>query len=262
MKIVNLSSGSEGNLTYIESENAKILVDAGLSCKEIELRLSLLNVKGNEIDGILVSHEHSDHIKGINVFSSKFNTKVYAHVDEWGTLNKKLVKVNQLQKFSFTGAPFNIKDLTITAFKVPHDSACCVGFTIQKGNKKFSICTDLGEISEDILKNLYGSQLVFIEANHDIQMLKNNINYSASLKQRILSSKGHLSNLASAAAIEKLIREGTKRIVLSHLSKENNNPIIAYQTVKIFLENKGFLMGKNFEVDVASTMPEKIYKIN
>lgn len=262
MKIVNLSSGSEGNLTYIETSEAKILVDAGLSCKEIELRLSLLGVSGEEIDAIIVSHEHSDHTKGIDVFCSKHNTKIYAHVDEWPALNKKLFKVNPLQKYSFTAAPFNIKDITVTAFKVPHDSVCCVGFTIENNYKKISICTDLGTISDNILQNIYGSQLVFLEANHDVQMLKNNIRYCASLKQRILSSRGHLSNLDSAKAIQQLVKNGTKRVVLSHLSKENNNATLAYETVKTILNNDGIVVGEDVEIDVASTMPSKIYKLS
>ncbi len=262
VRVINLSSGSDGNLTYIESATTKILVDAGLSCKEIELRLSLLGVGGSEIAGILVTHEHSDHIKGIDVFATKFGTRVYAHEDEWNALSSKLKKVPQTQKRSFTCAPFEIGDLTISAFKVPHDSACCVGFNIENQGRHVSICTDLGAISDSILENIYGSELVFLEANHDVKMLQNNINYSASLKQRILSSRGHLSNIASANAILKLARKGTRRVVLSHLSKENNNPTLAYETIKSILESEGTYVGENFNIDVASTMPGKIYKIS
>ena len=261
VRVVNLSSGSDGNLTYLESKGAKILIDAGLSCREIETRLSLLGILGSQIDAILITHEHSDHVRGVDIFASKFKTKVYAHLDNWGALEKKLQRISNFQKFQFTSAPFQINDLTITSFKVPHDSACCVGFSIQHENKKISICTDLGTISDQILSNLYGSQLVYLEANHDIEMLKNNINYSASLKQRILSSRGHLSNIASAQAIEKLFKNGTKRVVLSHLSKENNTPALALETVKVILEAKGVVLGEKFFVDVASTLPGKIYKI-
>lgn len=262
MRVINLSSGSDGNLTYVESSSTNILVDAGLSCKEIELRLSLLGVKGNEISGILVSHEHSDHIKGIDVFATKFGTKVYAHEDGWGALSSKLKKLPQNQKRSFTGAQFEIGDLTISPFKVPHDSACCVGFNIENGGRHVSICTDLGAISESILENIYGSELVFLEANHDVQMLQSNINYSASLKQRILSSRGHLSNVASANAILKLAKHGTRRVVLSHLSKENNSPFVAVETIKAILEREGTIVGEQIDIDVASTLPGKIYKIS
>lgn len=262
MRVVNLSSGSDGNLTYVESGASKILVDAGLSCKEIELRLSLLNVKGNEIDGILVTHEHSDHIKGIDVFASKFKTKVFCYVDGADAVVKKLFRVERTQIVLITSAPFEIKDLTISAFKVPHDSVCCVGYSFQENEKKVSILTDLGIATDKILENVYGSQLVFLEANHDVKMLQNNINYPASLKQRILSNRGHLSNFASGLAILKLAKAGTKRVVLSHLSKENNNPLLAVETVRTILEQNGIVVGEGIDIDVASTMPGKIYKIS
>ena len=187
MRVVNLSSGSDGNLTYIESEGAKVLVDAGLSCKEIEKRLALLGLNGNDINAILITHEHSDHVKGVDVFASKFKTKIYAHLDGWSALDKKLFRICQEQKCSITSAPFQINDLTICAFKVPHDAQCCVGYTITDGKGKISICTDLGEINEKILSKLFGSRLVYLEANHDPTLLKSNINYCASLKKRILS---------------------------------------------------------------------------
>ncbi len=261
MRAINLSSGSEGNLTYIESESAKILVDAGLSCKEIELRLALLNVTGNEINAILVTHEHSDHIKGLDIFASKYNIKVYAHSDSWLTLSCKLRKIKDLQKVEFTCSPFEIKDLIVTAFKVPHDSVCCVGFSVENNGRKVSILTDLGVAKTQILKNVYGSQLIYLEANHDEEMLKNNINYHASLKKRILSSNGHLSNSASAKAIFHLAQNGAKQIVLSHLSKENNNPLLAYTTIKEYLAKQGIIEGENIKIDIATTMPGKIYKI-
>lgn len=261
VRVINLSSGSDGNLTYIESNSAKILVDAGLSCKEIELRLSLLGVFGNQIDAILVTHEHSDHIKGIDVFASKFKTKIFVHADGADALMAKLHRIDKAQVKAFSSASFSIKDLNVTAFKVPHDSVCCVGFNIENEGRHVSICTDLGVVSNLTLENLYGSDLVFLEANHDVKMLENNINYSASLKHRIASSRGHLSNFASANAIEKLAKRGTKRVVLSHLSKENNSALLAYETIKEILAKNGVEVGNGLEIDVASTMPGKIYKI-
>lgn len=262
MRVINLSSGSDGNLTYIETETTKILVDAGLSCKEIELRLSLLNVRGNEIDAILVTHEHSDHIKGIDVFASKFKTKIYAHIDEWPILSTKLCKINDSQKCCFSSSSFEVNDLLITGFKVTHDSVCCVGYTVENKGKKVSLLTDLGIVKQQILQYIFGSQLVYLEANHDEEMLKNNIHYPANLKRRILSNNGHLSNIASAETISILAQNGTKQIVLSHLSKENNDPILAYTTIKDYLANKGIIEGENIKIDVASTKPGKIYKIS
>jgi phosphoribosyl 1,2-cyclic phosphodiesterase len=233
-----------------------------LSCKEIETRLSLLNVTGDQIDAILVTHEHCDHIKGLETFSLKFKTKIYAHNDEWEVLSSKLKRIKEEQKFPFDCSPFALKDLYITAFKIPHDSVCCVGFSIENNGKKVSLMTDLGIAKQQVLQNAFGSQLVYLEANHDVELLKNNINYTASLKRRILSDVGHLSNTASAEAICLLAQNGAKQIVLSHLSKENNDPILAFNTIKNHLAKKGIIEGENIKIDIASTKPGKIYKIS
>lgn len=262
MRAVNLSSGSDGNLTYIESENAKILVDIGLSCKETEKRLALLGVSGDQIDAILITHEHSDHIKGLDVFASKFKTNVYAHVDGWPAISSKIYRLEAKQKWSFSECPFTIKDISITAFKVPHDSSCCVGYSFVSGNHKISIATDLGKIDNNVLKQLSNSQLVYLESNHNIEMLKNNPNYTTMLKNRIFSSRGHLSNLDSAKAISYLAQNGVKQVVLSHLSKENNRPDLAYNEVCNYLKNLGIQEGINIKIDVATTEPGKIFKIS
>lgn len=262
MRAVNLSSGSDGNLTYIESDNAKILIDIGLSCKETEKRLSLLGVTGNQIDAILITHEHSDHIKGLDVFASKYKTNIYAHVDGWQAINNKTSRLLSTQKWSFSECPFNIKDITITAFKVPHDSSCCVGYSLQSGTHKISIATDLGKIDQNILNQLANSQLVYLESNHNVDMLKNNPNYTSMLKNRIFSSHGHLSNLESAKAISFLAQNGVKQVVLSHLSKENNRPDLAYNEVCKYLQNLGIQEGVNIRIDVATTEPGKIFKIS
>ena len=262
MKAVNLASGSDGNLTYIESGNAKILVDIGLSCKETEKRLALLGLSGDELDAILITHEHSDHIKGLDVFASKHKTSVYAHIDGWAAINAKLTKVSSTQKWSFSSAPFKVKDIVVTAFKVPHDSACCVGYTFESNGKKISITTDLGKTDETILKYISGSQLVYLEANHNVQMLKENPNYPAVLKNRILSNFGHLSNEASAKAISYLAQNGTRQIVLSHLSKENNRPDLAYSEITTHLKGLGIIEGEHIKIDVATSNPGKIFKIS
>lgn len=262
MRAVNLSSGSDGNLTYIESENAKILIDIGLSCKETEKRLSLLGVQGDQIDAILITHEHSDHIKGLDVFASKYKTRVYAHIDGWSAINNKISRLISTQKWSFSECPFEIKDITVTAFKVPHDASCCVGYSLVCGTHKISIATDLGKIDDNILKQLANSQLVYLESNHNVDLLRNNPNYTAMLKNRIFSTHGHLSNLESARAISYLAQNGVKQVVLSHLSKENNRPDLAYNEVCNYLKNLGIQEGVNIRIDVATTQPGKIFKIS
>lgn len=259
MKVINLSSGSDGNLTYIETEHTRILVDAGLSCKEVESRLSLLGVTGSDLDGIVVTHEHSDHIKGVDVFSKKYNLPVYAHNDVWATLYNKLSKVSDNNKKIFTET-FAIKDLVINPVEIPHDVKC-FGYSLTENDKKISILTDLGHTDEQILKAVQGSQLIYLEANHDLNMLKNCEKYPLSLRVRIAGQNGHLSNDASAEFIEKLLPSGTKQIVLSHLSKENNTPELAFNYISSRLADHGFVEGEGFRIDVALTRPTTLFKL-
>lgn len=257
MRIINLSSGSDGNLTYIESENSRILVDVGLSCKETENRLALLGVRGDQIDGIVVSHEHSDHIKGVDVLSSKYNIPIYAHEDVWAGMYDKLTRATNKKIFNDA---FGIKDLKIVPVEVPHDVKC-FGYSVFEGDKKVSIVTDLGHFDEKIVKALEGSALVYVEANHDINMLRNCEKYPLSLRVRIAGKNGHLSNDDSANLIEKLVSSGTKQIVLSHLSKENNSPELAYNYICSILKERGLNEGETFKIDVALTRPTTLFKL-
>lgn len=259
MKVINLSSGSDGNLTYIETEHSRILVDVGLSCKETEKRLELLNVSAKDIDAILVTHEHSDHIKGIDVLSKKYNLPVYAHNDVWATLYDKLQRVPDSDKKIFT-EDFALNDLIIKPVEVPHDVKC-FGYSFVENDKKISILTDLGHTDEKIFNAVKGSQLVYLEANHDLSMLRNNEKYSLSLKMRIAGKNGHLSNDASAEFIEKLVNSGTKQIILSHLSTENNTPDLAFNYITSILDEKGLHEGEYFKIDVALTRPTTLFKL-
>ena len=259
MRVINLSSGSDGNLTYVETEHSRILVDDGLSCKETDKRLSLLGVSGSQIDAIVISHEHNDHIKGVDVFSKKYDIPIFAHDDVWVGLNDKLQRVAEKNKKIFTGA-FAINDLVIDPVEVPHDVKC-FGFSISEGDRKISILTDLGHTDERILNSVKRSSLIYLEANHDLTMLKNNEKYPLSLKMRIAGNNGHLSNDASAAMIEKLVQTGTRQIVLSHLSTENNSPEFAYTYITSLLAEHGLIEGETFKIDVALTVPTTLFKL-
>ncbi|MBE7076121.1 MAG: MBL fold metallo-hydrolase [Clostridiales bacterium] len=259
MKVINLSSGSDGNLTYIESENSRILVDVGLSCKETQNRLALLGVDGKDIDAIIITHEHNDHIKGVDVLSRKYNIPIYAHEQVWANLYDKLDKVPERDKKIFTES-FAINDLKLTPVEVPHDVKC-FGYSIEKNEKKISILTDLGHTNERILRSVQGSQLIYLEANHDLSMLKNCEKYPLTLKMRIAGKNGHLSNDASAEFIEELIKTGTKQVVLSHLSTENNTPELAFNYISSKLADKGFVEGESFRIDVALTRPTTLFKL-
>ncbi len=259
MKVINLSSGSDGNLTYIETENARILVDDGLSCKETDRRLALLGISGNDLDGIVVTHEHSDHIKGVNVFAKKYDLPVFAHDEVWRTMYAKLDHVPDKNKKIFDGT-FEIKDLLIDPVEVPHDVKC-FGFSFNEDGKRISILTDLGHTDEKIFNAVQGSQLVYIEANHDLSMLRNNVKYPLATKMRIAGNNGHLSNDASAQFIEKLVRTGTRQIILSHLSTENNSPELAFNYITKILAEHNLIEGETFKIDVALTRPTTLFKL-
>lgn len=257
---MNLTSGSDGNITYIESEEAKILVDLGLSCRETEQRLKLIGVNPKEISCILVTHEHSDHIKGIDAFSSKYDTPVFAHHEVWYGLDEKLKKVSAMNRKMFDGDKFGFRDLIIHAVKVPHDVPC-YAYSIEKNEKKVSILTDLGHTNERILESIRGSNIVYLEANYDEKMLREGKNYPLAIKKRIAGLNGHLSNVESARAILYLVRNGTKQIVLSHMSKENNTPDLAFDFITNILSQYGIIEGENVKIDVATTNIGTIFKI-
>jgi len=259
MKVINLSSGSDGNLTYFETEHTRILVDDGLSCAETQRRLALLGVDGGEIDAIVVTHEHSDHIKGINVFAKKYNIPVYAHIEVWPGLEDKLTRISEENRKVFTDV-FAINDLIVEPVELPHDVKC-FGLSIREKEKRVSILTDLGHTTDKIFNAVKGSTLVYLEANHDINMLKSCTKYPLTLKMRIAGPKGHLSNDASADFIAKLVTTGTKQIVLSHLSKENNSPEFAYNYICEKLEQNGLVEGESFKIDVATTEPTTMFNL-
>ena len=251
MRIINLSSGSDGNLTYIESSESKLVLDVGLSCQETIRRLKLIGVNPSQIDAIIVSHEHFDHIKGIDIFSSKLNIPVLAHQEVWMGLDDKLKKVSAVNRKMFDGK-FQFKDLVISPVEVPHDVKC-FGFSFSEKDKKISVVTDIGHMTDKVLNNISGSQIIYLEANYDRNMLYSGTKYPLALKRRIDGPNGHLSNNDSALAIDKLVSSGTRQIVLSHLSKENNSPELAYNFVCSEIEKDGIIEGKDVRIDVATT---------
>ena len=259
MRICNLSSGSDGNLTYIETNNAKVILDAGLSAKEIEFRLSLLKVEPSSLDAILITHEHIDHIKGLDVFASRYKTPVYVHNKGYDALVSKLKRVDQINFVRFDDMDFDIKDLHVSNFSLPHDSVYCSGYSFVENEKKVSILTDLGHTTSEVLSKIKGSTLVYLESNHDEEMLKENPRYPFMLKQRILGKNGHLSNRSAAEVIKFLAENGTKQVMLSHLSRENNTPGLAYKTICDYLEENGIVEGKNIKISTTSILPSNVF---
>ena len=230
-KFCSLYSGSTGNSLLVQSDQKKILIDAGESCKKIEEGLANINVDVNDIDAILVTHEHSDHIKGLGTLSKKHNIPVYANKGTWNSMTEQKNKIQAENVNIFrTNEKFQIGDLLITPFDIPHDATEPCGFNICHGNNKISIATDFGHITDDILYHLENSSFVLLESNYDSEILKCS-SYPYSLKRRISGPQGHLSNELAGQIISHLMNSGLKSAMLGHLSKENNFPELAYKTV-------------------------------
>ncbi len=246
-----LGSGSKGNSYLIATEKNKILVDAGLSAKCIADNLNELGVKPNEIDGIIVTHEHMDHIAGIKVFSKKYDVPVYANEKTMGAILHKIPDMESKNVRTFTNSQsFYIGSLDISPFKTPHDSACSCGFSIYSGLNKITVATDLGHMNSSILENLKHSDILVLEANHDLEMLIKGP-YSPFLKQRVQGPKGHLSNDLCGETLAYLLDYGLKQVILAHLSEENNTPSLAYNTVCSHLYKRGAQDKVDVNIDIA-----------
>ena len=252
MRFCSLASSSKGNISVVYTDNSKILIDAGITLAEIELKLNALGFSASELDGILITHEHSDHIKSVGALNRKFGTKIYCHIDAYNSLVAKLGKVRPDSVFTFTEMPFRLGEFVIEAFKLPHDVPCCCGYNIFHNAKKISFATDLGHISEDVIAKLYDSRLVMIESNHDEKMLMANPKYSLPLKQRIKGDKGHLSNVVCAKVVSRLAVNNVRQVILAHLSEENNTPDVCYNTVSEYLTSVGIQPEVNIKIFVAS----------
>ena len=235
MKICVLSSGSKGNTTYIETPNAKILIDAGNSSKYILEKLQELEVNPEEIDAILITHTHVDHVKGLPVLLKRITPCVYM-------TEKMYPYLDSIENYSIIDNPsFYIKDIYVETIKTSHDTEDSLGYIINNQNKSVVYITDTGYINHKYFNILKNRDIYIMESNHDVEML-NNGKYPFELRQRILSDKGHLSNYDSAKYLSRFIGEKTKYILLAHLSEENNTKELAYNTLTNRLEKEHIAM--------------------
>jgi len=234
MKFCCLASGSSGNCEYVGSESTGILIDAGITTKRITSGLEGIGVVPGELDAILITHEHSDHIRGLEVFLNKHHIPVYATMatlDAIAEYDKKKMIDTSLFNAVKPDDNFMVGDIEVTTFSTSHDARDPICYTLTKGDSKLGMATDLGIYDDYIVSNLEGSTTLFLESNYDQSMLEVGP-YPFRLKQRIKSSYGHLSNDMCARLILQLLCRGVKNIYLGHLSKENNYPALAYETVK------------------------------
>lgn len=234
MRFCSFASGSSGNCEYVGNDNTNMIIDAGISTKRIVNSLDYIGVKPEELEGIVITHEHSDHIMGLPVFEGKYKVPIYATASTLRGIERsdKNHKISgDLYNEINPDVAFNIGDLKVTPFSTSHDAGDPVCYTVESGDNKVGMATDLGMYDDYIISNLIDSELLFIEANYDVAMLQAG-SYPYSLKRRILSNSGHLSNDMSANLILHLLNRKVKHVFLGHLSKENNYPQLAYETVK------------------------------
>ena len=247
---LSLVSGSSGNCSLISDGKTTLLVDCGLSCKKLEEALSKAKVDPKDISAMLITHEHSDHIKGTGIVSRKYNIPVFATLKTHEYMN--LGKVDSCNvEYVSPGVDIEIGSIGVRPFSIPHDAADPVGYNFFFGEKKLSLATDIGKMNDSVMESLKGSLAVLLESNHDIGMLQNG-RYPLYLKRRILGDLGHLSNLDAAKCVLELVKSGTSHIMLGHLSQENNTPTAAYTTTKNYLEENGVILDKDATLTVAA----------
>lgn len=239
MDLCSIASGSSGNCSYVGNSNTKLLVDAGISCKRIENGLKSIDINPASLQGILITHEHSDHIAGLGVLVKRYHIPIYGTRETLqAIINKKRFEYLAKEQLYCVepDKKFKINDITIEPFSTSHDAANPVCYTFTADNTKIGIATDLGTYDDYIISKLDSSDILLLEANHDENMLMVGA-YPYYLKQRIIGEKGHLSNETSAKLISRLFHEKLKHITLAHLSLENNFEDLAYETVKVELSN-------------------------
>ena len=234
-----LFSGSSGNSTYVGCDDAQILVDAGLSGSRMIQEMKTVGIDPSRLDAILVTHEHSDHIKGIGVLSRKFNIPVYATPGTWQEMLPKIGSVSERNiRFIEPGQDFFVGPINVTPFATPHDAAQPVGYTFDLHGARLAVATDLGSVREGWVKAILGCDAVILESNYDPDMLHAGP-YPYELKKRISGRHGHLSNDDAGETAVELVRRGTKQIILGHLSKENNFPDLALRSTELILTQAG-----------------------
>ncbi|HCT64142.1 MAG TPA: MBL fold metallo-hydrolase [Lachnospiraceae bacterium] len=252
MRFCPVVSGSSGNSVYIGTDYTHLLIDAGVSGKIIQAGLSVLNVEGAMLDGIFVTHEHSDHIKGVGVLSRRFDLPIYATEGTWNAMENSLGQIaRKNKKIIYSGEKLEINDLVISPFDIPHDAAEPVGYSVMAGDIKMTVATDLGHITDSVKNGIADSDILLLEANHDINMLKSGT-YPYSLKQRILGEFGHLANENAGRLLSQMTTKRLKHVFLGHLSAENNTPSLAYKAVENILNENGIKVGRDFSMEMAS----------
>lgn len=248
-----LFSGSSGNAVYLGTDRGSLLVDCGMSGRQVLDAMQAAGLDPAGLRALLITHEHSDHIKGAGILSRRLNLPIYATEGTWAGMGAALGEIPEERRIVISaGESFFLNDLEIAPFSIPHDANDPVGYRIFMRGGSVAVATDLGYFSPEVRDALTGADLVLLESNHDPELLKRNPHYPAQLKSRILGKKGHLSNECGASAAVYLAQNGTRHLLLGHLSSENNTPDMAYRTTHAALTEAGAEVGREISLHVAA----------
>lgn len=248
-----LFSGSGGNAVYLGTEHGALLIDCGMSGRQVLDAMQAAGLDPAALQALLITHEHSDHIKGAGVLSRKLDLPIFATDGTWAGMEGALGEIPAHHRVSITaGESFFLNDMEIAPFSIPHDANDPVGYRFFLRGAGVAVATDLGYFSPEVQNAVLGADVVLLESNHDPELLKQNPHYPARLKTRILGKKGHLSNESGAAAAALLAQAGTKHLLLGHLSRENNTPDLAYRTTHAALTAAGAQVGRDVTLHVAA----------
>lgn len=251
MKICSLSSGSKGNAIFVQSKKSKFLIDCGLSGKAVELLLNSIGENAKDIDGIFVTHEHVDHIKGVGILSRRYDIPILANEKTWLAMRGQIGNIAPKNIMVFkSNTFFSFRDVDVHAISTFHDAVDPVSFIFYQKDKKISIMTDTGIVTDQMKAAIRGSNVFLLEANHDLDMLKNGP-YPYHLKQRILSDFGHLSNDSSKEVLEDVLTGIEETVILGHLSDENNLEELAFNEVNNHLSSLGLIMERDVKLRIA-----------
>ncbi len=249
-EICTLASGSKGNCTYIKSGDTSLIIDQGLTVRELGIRAATRGIDLSTVGAVLVTHEHTDHVKGVAQFSKEYGAKVYMPLTCFETLRSRGETITGYEYVDGFETGFDVGDIHVEPFRLPHDARYTVGYRLTDGKNDVAVATDLGFVSDNTLARLCGCKAVIVESNHDKLMLEKG-RYPYPLKVRIASKNGHLSNADSAAIASQLVASGAERILLAHLSEDNNTPELAFEATKEELEKHGIKEGEDVVLDVA-----------
>lgn len=260
---ISLASGSSGNCYYLKTSEITILVDAGIGPRVMKKRLAEHKLTYEDIDAILITHDHADHIKGVGYFGEKRNVPVYSTEKVHAGMNRSYCmtyKLTNSVRIVEKEVSFTLGDVHITPFDVSHDSTDSVGYLLKIGDLNFCVCTDVGHISETVIQYASQAHLLVLESNYDEDMLQRGP-YPYHLKKRIVGEKGHLSNADAARFVREFAHKDVRHIWLCHLSQDNNHPQLAYKNVEQALMDAGHMVGEDVKLDVLKRLtPSEMYK--